>query len=402
MADVLEQVKSMKNKEILVQHEKFCKIWQATDGRFKTKVPDEKSPQGKKLIAKTSREDLENYIIEYYKSRQEQKENPYTMKALYQEWFKYKCTDTSKANANKLQWVWNKYFAESYIITMDIRSIDVITLKTWFLNAIKKHELSSKKYKEMKSVANMLFDYAVEKNIVTANISRSVHGIYRKNFFEPNKKEAAEQVYIDDESQLILQQAEKQYEKTKNVAYLAICLNFFLVLRVGELVVLKVEDFLESYVNICRQELKTYYEDETGKFHRNGYYLDLHTKTDAGKRKIYLSERAKKYLDMILQHNKCNGFNSEYLLLDKDGERPHEYSINNVLRRLNKQINTIQKGNHSIRKTVISRMIESNELSNEEIREFAGHKDFSTTAKYYNYSTVSWDKRTDAFEKALG
>ena len=27
----------MKNKEILEQHEQFCKIWQATDGWYKTK-----------------------------------------------------------------------------------------------------------------------------------------------------------------------------------------------------------------------------------------------------------------------------------------------------------------------------------------------------------------------------
>ena len=48
---------------------------------------------------------------------------------------------------------------------------------------IEKHKLSSKKYKEMKSVANMLFDYAVEKNIVSANISRSVHGISKTGRF---------------------------------------------------------------------------------------------------------------------------------------------------------------------------------------------------------------------------
>lgn len=42
-------------------------------------------------------------------------------------------------------------------------------------------------------------------------------------------------------------------------------------------------------------------------------------------------------------------------------------------------------------------MIESGQLTNEEIRMFAGHEDFSATAKFYNYSTVSWDKRTDAF-----
>lgn len=402
LADVLEKNEIMKNKEILEQHEQFCSIWKASDGRFKTKLPDESKANGKKLVAKTSREDLEKYIIKYYKGRQEQKANPRTMKALYPEWLQYKAADTSNANANKLQWVWNTYFANSDIAVMDMQSIDVITLKTWFLNVIEKHKLSSKKYKEMKSVANMLFDYAVEKKIVTANISRSVHGISAKKFFEPNKKAPAEQVYVDNEIQLILEQAEKQYKKTNNSAYLAVCLNFSLGLRVGELVALKLEDFSESCVEICGQEIKEYYTDVDSKLHRSGYCVVSYTKTIAGKRKLYLSERAKKYLHMILHHNECKGFDSKYLLLDKNGDRLHEYSVNNVLRRLNRQIDTIQKGNHSIRKTLISKMIESNELTNEEIRTFAGHEDFSTTAKFYNYSTVSWDKRADAFEKALG
>jgi len=42
-----------------------------------------------------------------------------------------------------------------------------------------------------------------------------------------------------------------------------------------------------------------------------GYCVVSYTKTIAGKRKLYLSERAKKYLKMILDHNECNGFNSE-------------------------------------------------------------------------------------------
>lgn len=47
-ADVLEKVEIMNNKEILEQHEQFCKIWQATDGRYKTKLPDESKPNGKR------------------------------------------------------------------------------------------------------------------------------------------------------------------------------------------------------------------------------------------------------------------------------------------------------------------------------------------------------------------
>lgn len=41
-------------------------------------------------------------------------------------------------------------------------------------------------------------------------------------------------------------------------------------------------------------------------------------------------------------------------------------------------------------------------FTHEEIKMFAGHEDFSATAKFYNYSTISWDKRIDAFERALG
>ncbi len=401
LADVLEKVEIMKNKEILEQHEQFCKIWQATDGRFKTKVPDESKSSGKRIVAKTCKEDLEKYIIKYYKGRQEQKEKPRTMQALYPEWLKFKAVDTSKANANKLQWVWNTYYVGSEIANMDIASIDVIIIKEWFLKVIEKYKLSSKKYKEMKSVANMLLDYAVEKRLVSINVSRCVHGINSKKFTEPPKKEITEQVYIDDEAKMLIEEAERHYKKTHNIACLALCLNFSLALRVGELVALKTTDFTDSTVKIDRQEVKTYYVDENNLFHRNGYEISPHTKTKMGKRELYLSADAKKYLAMILEHNKNSGFKSEYLLLDENGERIHEHSVSNVLRELNKKIETSQKSNHKIRITCISFIISSGQLTNEEIRIFAGHEDFATTEKYYEFPTNSMDKRADAYEKAL-
>lgn len=105
---------------------------------------------------------------------------------------------------------------------------------------------------------------------------------------------------------------------------------------------------------------------------------------------------------MILEHNKCNGLESEFLFLDENGERLHDFAINNVLRRVNRQIGTPQKGNHSIRKTCISNMIASKQLTNEEIRKFAGHEDFATTERYYEFAIKSLGERTDAFEAALG
>ena len=41
--------------------------------------------------------------------------------------------------------------------------------------------MTSKKYKEMKCLANMLLDYVIEKRLIGTSVARNVHGIsYRK------------------------------------------------------------------------------------------------------------------------------------------------------------------------------------------------------------------------------
>lgn len=401
VTDVLEKMENMKNKDILEQHAQFCRIWQSADGRFRTKLPDERQKNGKRLIAKTSRENLEKSIVEWYKGRETHPENAHTMECLFPKWLEYKAKDTSDANATKLEWIWNKYYVNSNVIKMELEDIKTPILKEWFLDIISKYKLTKKQYREMKSIANMLLDYALELELVRVNVARNIRGISDKKFNTPKKKTITEQVYIDNEEMFILQRAEEQYAKTKNIAYLAVCLNFSLGLRVGELVALHTDDFGTLVVKISRQEIKKYCVDERGKRHRIGYELSPHTKTLKGERELFLCEEAKKYLKMILDINEQRGLSGEYLFLDADGNRLHEYAVNNVLRRLNRKINTPQKGNHSIRKTCISKMIESKELSDEEIRMFAGHEEYETTRRFYDFATTSLPTRTDAFEKAL-
>ena len=373
--DVLKKVDDMNNQKILEQHKEFCSIWQASDGRWKTKLPDATRKDGKRLLAKASKEKLEAAIIQWYKNEQSAKEKPNTLKTLFPKWIKFKEKETSDGNANKLEWVWDKYYANSELINIPIADIKVITLKEWFIDIIEQNNLTQKKFKEMKSLLNMLLDYAIEYDLVKVNVSRSVRGISKKKFYVPPKKAPEELVYVDGKENLIIKLAEEQYAKTKNIAYLGVCLNFSLALRVGELVALHTLDFNNTTVKISRQEIKTYYVDANGKRHRNGYTLSAHTKTLMGTRELYLSENSKKYYQMIIAENKRKGFSNDYLLLDDNGNRLHDYAINNVLRRLNKKIQTEQKGNHSIRRTCISKMIESKVLTNEEIRLFAGHEE---------------------------
>ena len=275
------------------------------------------------------------------------------------------------------------------------------TLKTWYLNKITQYNLTARQFKEMKSLLNMLFDYAIEKKICTQNISRLIRNISRKKFSVNPTKAVTEQVFVNDEETRLIELAIKQYYKTKNTAYLAVCLNFALALRVGEVVALKVSDFEEDTVHIQRQEIKVYEKLSNGKIRRNGYEISPYLKSINSDRELYLIKEAKVFFSMIVQANQMRGFISEYLMLTKDGTRMNNDAINNVLRRLNRMLKTPQKGNHSIRKTCISNMGASKVLTDEEIRMFAGHKDFSTTAKHYMYVTDTMDNRSSAYETAI-
>lgn len=274
-------------------------------------------------------------------------------------------------------------------------------LKSWYLDKIAEHNLTSRKFKEMKSLMNMLYDYAIDSNLLSQNLSRVVRNISYKKFAVERVKAPTEQVYMNDEEERLLNTALKQYEKTGNSAYLGVCLNFTLALRVGEVVALKTSDFSGQFVHIQRQEIKRYDKTSDGKIIRSGYEIVPYGKTPNSDRQLFLTENAQIIFSMIVNANEQKGFQSEYLLLDKDGNRIKNDAINNVLRRLNRMIGTTQKGNHSIRKTCISNMGESKALTDEEIRVFAGHKDYTTTEKYYMHTTTSIEDRSDAYEKAI-
>lgn len=395
MDDVLNEVENMRRDTILKQHREKYKVWQADDGRWKTKLPNG-SKYGK-LVAKGTLENLENCIVDFYKSIED---NSGTLTALYPEWIEYKRKESTTANANKLQWVWDTYYKNSDIVKMKIKDIKTLTVKKFALDMIEKHKLTRKKYLEMKSVVNLMLDYAIELEIISQNVARNVRGINKHKFTRETKKAVNEQIYVGNETQEIIKLALEQYQKTDNTAYLAVCLNFYLGLRVGELVALQTKDFANGHVDVHCEEIK-HYSVIDGRSHRDGYEVADYTKTEKGTRNIICVSDAQKYYKMIVSANEARGYKDGFLLLDKDGNRLHDYAINNVLRRLNTKIGTPQKGNHSIRKTCISNMAESKLLTNEEIMDFAGHTNYTTTKTYYIFSELTPDDRKEAYETAL-
>lgn len=403
--DVLKELDDMRRDTILKQHKENYKVWQAKDGRWKTKLPDG-SKYGK-LVAKATLENLENFIVDYYKAMGEEKEN---LEAVYPKFIEYKYLSSEKGTANKLQWVWNTYYKDSTIIKVELSKMTVGDLSDWLLELIDKRNLTKKRYLEVKGLMNQLYDYCISHNMVQINLPRQL-GMPSKNVFvETEAKPEEEIIYSSDTKSEVIKEALAQFNKTKNTAYLAICLNFNLGLRIGELVALRECDIKEDTIHICRAESKNYTKDKNGKIHADGYRVVQHPKTDAGIRTLVLTPDAKKYIKMALDENKANERSDEdYIFLSKSGERMHEYAVNNVLRRCNGVRNEKDRfiisgkpsGNHAIRKTCISELHDSQLLPDRMISDFAGHKDISTTQKYYIHSVTPLTDKADVFAKVF-
>ena len=399
LGGALSKVDELKKENYLKQHQ--SKIYYSeSDKRWRTYV---KNSEGRrKAVTSVTKEGLENKLVEYYAAEAGwDVRSGVTVNSLFPKFISYKAKETSLANANRLTWVYNKYYKDDPFSDRPLDEVKMPELKIFLLDKIEQCSLTSRKYKDMKSLLNMVYDFAVENELVEKNLARNIHNISYRKFAPAQVKSVSEQVFVGDEEKRVQECALRRFNETKNIAYLAICLNFALGLRVGELVALKYSDFEENYLHICRQEVQTYSMSDNGTTRKKGFEIVPYTKSVTSDRKIPVTTAARQVLALICQANAERNLEDEYIFIGKKGLRLHTRELNKCLERINTEIGTSQKGNHSIRKTCLSNMSASGMLTDEEIRMFAGHKDISTTQRCYIFATQETDKRLDAFEKAI-
>mgnify|MGYP000895448378 FL=1 len=154
ISDILDNVERMKNERILAEHP--YEIWEASDGRIKTYLSDETKKNGRRLIAKATREKIEKAIIEDWKKNHEER---YKIFQLFNDWmtFSKEEDDISPGTIDRYKNDFDKFIRNSDFSMMDIHTItenDVFKFLKSVVTSRKDDKISKKCLRNIKIVIN--------------------------------------------------------------------------------------------------------------------------------------------------------------------------------------------------------------------------------------------------------
>ena len=355
-------------------------------GRWQTYV---RGSDKRKIVRAATYDELIEKLFHFYFGQT----GSMTMDALFREWLSYKenVTDSMKTIRRHEQH-WNKYF-ETWR-DKKVLSYDRLSLQTACNLLVRDNCLSSKEWQNVKTVLSGMFEYAYEKKYITENPMPQVKITVK--YRQVNKKTGASETYQSDEFIKILRYLDREYKRTGDIVLLAVKFDFFVGLRVGELVALKWCDVIDiKNLHIRREEAKV--SDRSGDIWQEEYRIVEHTKTHSD-RIIPLVPAAISILNDIRLKSACAASEDDFIFI-RDEKRITARQINYALEKACSKLGIPVKRSHKIRKTVASRLSAGN-VPLDCIRELLGHSNLSTTLGYI-YNPLSEKETYNLMARAL-
>ena len=382
----LEDVKvqlDMKNKKRYLEKHKY-KIWQAKNGSWYTYLPDENGNLKQKR--NKSLDKLNDQICSHYK---ELESHP-TFRPVYQEWIaeKEECGEILKSTITRYNNAFNKFFPKNEPFC-SIKLCDMTDgdLEKFIKRTIKKFSLTKKAYSAMTLILLGVFKYAKREKYTEFSIST-----FMKDFDPPKRiftvkyKDPQKEIFKIKEVKLLLD----YFAKNPTIYNLALSLEFYTGLRVGELSALKKSDnFKRCFLEIKRTE--HFYKDDDGKY---VYTIKESPKSDSY-RIIDIPQKAQEIIDKVYEMYP----NNEFLFMN-DGKIIPEQRFNYYLKKACREVGIPERSTHKIRKTYGSNLLEKN-VGEAVVQRQLGHKQISTTHNFYHYDITDDDERKNIIENAV-
>ena len=389
--DGVEAIVKMKKTESIVANNHHHKIWQGKDGRWRTFVSDKTKPKNRRLVVRSTREGLLEYLVANITGEEE------TLESLYPKWLNHKKLEAkSDLYADRIDRDWKRFYAKSHMVKIPLDELSSLEIEEWLLKQIKDYHLTKTCFYNMRIILGQGLDYAVRQGIIERNPMTDVK-INPKLLVHKEKGDDADQVFTNKEIQDFASKAWADFHeagrKVYRLAPLGALAVFYLGVRVGELTGLQEDDIQGNDLVISRSVRR---ED----------HKVVDPKSRAGIRRIPLTEQAMQIIQAALKFKRENGAKGPWIFSEYDRPLPsrivekyyQKYGTQKEVIHGDKVINK-GKSTHNARKTCISSMIDSN-MNINTVRKIAGHTDERTTYSHYVYDRSTPEEQRSQLEKA--
>ncbi len=358
------QIEMNERQKFLDMHE--SRVWQSTDKKWYTYLPDDKNANGRRLIKRNTKDELDNCIVECYRK----KEKPITVKVVFDEWIekKVKFKEISKQTVDRYTCDFYRYFNKN-TQRKNIKHIDEEFLEDFIVNSIVKNNLKSKGWSNLRTILRGMFVFAKKKGYTSICINSFLSELeLSKKMFNHDKKPVENVIFTNEEVHTLVQ----NISDSKRLNDLAILFAVYTGMRVGEIVALKWEDISDDFIHVNRTQV--HYKDENGKTVRE---IRDFPKTEAGIRNIVIVPQLR---TVIKKLRMINPF-SEYVF-ERKGRCVPEHSVCTRLYNLCDRFEFPRKGMHSLRRYYATKLINAG-VEEIIILSQMGHCDINTTKEHY-------------------
>lgn len=359
-------------------------VFDKANGSYKIRIPVAlRTNDRSKITAKSEAEVYEKAYVYLFGD-----EN-YTVRALFESVIALKDEDpdTSSLTVTRYRQIWNKYYQNAPLSDMPISDIKASDLKQFFKELTAGRTMSRKNFINIKSIFNVVFDIAVDNDIVTSNLSRNLSCKDLK--FKAVDNENVR--YTDEDREKILSYLDGLDEKT-GYEY-GIELMFCLCIRIGELRALRWSDvdFSRHTISISREIVLRKGDD--GKNH----FIEVnHTKGgEHGARVLPLSERAEK----ALRSSRAQQVISEHICCNAAGSPLDGNKFNKHLKKVTEAVGIPYLSSHKIRFWSVTALARATGGDIQTVMYAAGHVDKNTTLHYIR--AVQSDAQTDKIRECF-
>ena len=344
IAIVAQQIVMARRNEILEQHS--YSIWLASDGFWKTKL---KGADGKKyLVKKKSKSDVEDVIIEYYKSHSHEDN---TFKIWFNRWIERQRNCARSDNTIlKYESDYRRFYEGYPLEEIDIRDIDEEILSRHFVQVLEEKQIPWRAFKDIMGYTKGTFEKAVREKIIPSNPFCYLDlELFKKYCYIPPVKTTTQRTLTENDTHILMDRIRNPRANNVNrICCFAIEMALYTGMRVGELAALMWDDiiFQENLMLIRRSE----------KFNRATKESTISI-TKTGKERVFpLTKEIIELLERVKNYEKQQGWFGEFIFQDAEG-RVTKSKISDAMRNhtMSDDYSGI-KSIHAIRRTINSKM----------------------------------------------